>query len=68
MNVPRVPKALHDFLRPKDRRPELGVDHNWGEVISYPAYTILRVYGATVAPHFFPKCALERIGFLEVMY
>lgn len=28
MNMPRIPKALHDFLRPKDRRPEQGIDHN----------------------------------------
>lgn len=68
MNVLRIPKALHDLLRPKDRRLELRVDHNWGDVIPYLSYTILRVYGFTISHHLFPRCVPKRIGFLEVMW
>lgn len=67
MNIPRIPIALHDFLRPKERRHVLGVDHNWGDVIPYLDYIVLTVYGSMVAPHFLPKFVPERIGFLEVM-
>lgn len=68
VNIPRIPIALHDFMRPKERRPKLWVDHNWGDVIPYPDYTILRVYGSTVVPHQLPKYVPKRIGFLEVIW
>lgn len=35
VDVPRIPKELHDFLRPAKRRLNLNIAHNWGDVIPY---------------------------------
>lgn len=68
MNMPSIPKALHDFLRPKDRKLELGIDHNLGDIIPYPTYIILRFYGTCVSSHFLSNYVPKRIGFLEVIW
>lgn len=47
-DLPRIPKELHDFLRPKERRLDLGIDNNWGDVNPYEITTILREYGSHV--------------------
>lgn len=45
VNVPRIPKDLHNCLLPKGRKPNLKVCHNWGDIILYSVSTVLRVYG-----------------------
>lgn len=66
--MPRIPTRLHDFLRLKERRPNLKIDNNWGDVIPYYNCTILQVYGTRNIPHVLPRDVPLRIGFLEVMW
>lgn len=68
VNVPRIPEEFNHFLRPKGRKSELKVYHNWGDIIPYPVSTILRVYGFQGAPHITPYNVPSRVGFIEVMW
>ena len=68
VNVPRIPQEGHDFLRLKERKPELRVLHNWGDIIPYPVSTVLRIYGFQGTPHILPYNVPPRLGFAEVMW
>lgn len=45
VNPSRIPVELYDFLRPKERRPELKLEHNWGDIIPSFVSIVIRVYG-----------------------
>lgn len=68
VNPPRIPKELHDFVRPKERLPLVTIEHNWGDFISHPISTLIRIYGFAGQPHVLPFNVPLRLGFVEVMW
>lgn len=65
--MPRVPKEILDFLRPMERRPDLGIQHNWGVFILHYDCIVIRFYGFPIGLHVLPRFVPMRIGFLEVI-
>lgn len=65
--LPRIPREIHEFLRPMEMRLDLNLSHNWGDFILYPDKTIFRIYGNGMDPNVFPRDVPLKIGFLEIM-
>lgn len=67
VNPSRIPKELHDFVRPKERLPLLRIEQNWGDFIPYPISIVIRIYGFSGQPHVLPFNVPLGMGFYEVM-
>lgn len=68
VNLPRIPKELHDFVRPKERLPLARIEHNWGDFMPYSVSTVIRIYGFSRQPHVLPFNIPMRMGFTKVMW
>lgn len=42
--------------------------HNWADWFFYSKYTLIRVYGAKVAPHCLPLYVSDKLDFIELMW
>lgn len=57
----RAPDILKFILRPLHARDTIKLDHNWGDIFSFPECTIFRVYACPQPPHVLPKYLLPRL-------
>lgn len=51
---PRIPKALFEFLRPKEFAKEIKIVHNWGDIYFYPVSIVFKVYSFRGTPFLLP--------------
>lgn len=64
---PRVPKALLEFLRPKEFVEEIKIVHNWGDMYMYPVSNVVRVYHFRGTPFLLPYQVPLKLGIVEVL-
>lgn len=64
LNPQRIPTELLDFLWPKERRSDLNIEHNWGDIIPCRVCTVIRVYGFLDYPFLLTYHVTLRLGFL----
>ena len=65
---PRIPQSLLELIRPKDHAKALLVSHNWGDIILYNVFIVVRVYGFLVKPHVLPFHVPLKIGIVELLW
>lgn len=57
---PRIPREIHEFLRPMEMRPDLSLSHNWEKLILYPNKTFFQGIWQWYGPICLTKgCTLE---------
>lgn len=64
----RLHKQNLDFIRPKEWRLELGVQHNWGDYYLHENSVVIRVYGCPQGPHVLPIFVSPKLAFMEIMW
>lgn len=57
-----------DFLRPKDRVLDLGIQKNWGDWYLHTNATTTMVNGYRVIPPIFPKHVPNRLIYKEIIW
>lgn len=64
---PRIPKALLEFLRPKEFAEDIKIVHNWGDIYLYPVSTMFKVFGFRGTPYLLLYQVPLKIGIAEVL-
>lgn len=64
---PKIPKALLEFIGPKEFVEGIKIVHNWGDIILYPVSTVFRVYGFKGTPYLLPYQVPLKIGIAEIL-
>lgn len=64
---PRIPKALLEFLRPKEFTEDIKIVHNWGDIYLYLFSNMFRFYGFRGTPYLLPYQVPLKIGIAKVL-
>lgn len=64
----RAPKIFKSLLRPALLPEGKILDHNWGDIFSFPIVSLMRVYGCPQPPHILPNFIPPRLGIMEFIW
>ena len=64
----RAPNILKSLLRLALLLKVKRLDHNCGDIFSFPTFSLMRDYGCPQKPHILPKFIPPRLGIMEFIW